>query len=75
VINADVFSGRAIPGQARSALGRMLDRRVKIGDPVKEGDVVATLDPAPYQAEVDWAASTISARSATDHKVSHARPP
>jgi RND family efflux transporter MFP subunit len=64
VINADVFAGRAIPGQARSAHeaalsfrvgGRMLERRVKIGDRVKEGDVVATLDPAPYQAEVDSA--------------------
>lgn len=62
VVNADVFAGRTIPGQARSANeaalsfrvgGRILERRVKTGDEVKEGDIVATLDPAPYQAEVD----------------------
>ena len=62
VVNADMIGGRTIPGQARSALeaalafrvgGRMLERRVKTGDQVKEGDVVAKLDPAPYQAEVD----------------------
>lgn len=62
VVNADVFAGRAIPGQARSANeaalsfrvgGRILERRVKTGDEVKEGDIVATIDPAPYQAEVD----------------------
>ncbi len=62
VTNADVFAGRAVPGQARSANevalsfrvgGRILERRVKTGDEVKEGDTVATLDPAPYQAEVD----------------------
>jgi RND family efflux transporter MFP subunit len=62
VVNADVFAGRVIPGQARSANeaalsfrvgGRILERRVKTGDEVKEGDIVATIDPAPYQAEVD----------------------
>jgi RND family efflux transporter MFP subunit len=68
VINADVFAGRAMPGQARSAHeaalsfrvgGRMLERRVKTGDQVKEGDIVATLDPAPYQAEVDSASANL----------------
>ena len=29
------------------------------GDQVKEGDVVATLDPAPYQAEVDSVNATL----------------
>src|SRR4051794_39973741 len=62
VVNADVFAGRVIPGQARSANeaalsfrvgGCILERRVKTGDEVKEGDIVATIDPAPYQAEVD----------------------
>ena len=68
VINSEVFAGRAIPGQARSAHeaalsfrvgGRMLERRVKTGDQIKEGDVVATLDPAPYQAEVDSVTATL----------------
>jgi RND family efflux transporter MFP subunit len=62
VTSADISAGRAIPGQARAAHeaalsfrvgGRMLERRVRTGDQVKEGDIVATLDPAPYQAEVD----------------------
>jgi RND family efflux transporter MFP subunit len=62
VTNADVLAGRSLPGQARAALeaalsfrvgGRMLERRVKTGDTIKEGDIVATLDPAPYRAEVD----------------------
>jgi multidrug efflux system membrane fusion protein len=58
----NLFAGRALPGQARAALeaslsfrvgGRMQERRVKTGDTVQEGDIVATLDGAPYQAEVD----------------------
>jgi RND family efflux transporter MFP subunit len=68
VVNADIVAGRAIPGQARSAReaalsfrvgGRVLERRVKTGDQVKEGEVVATLDPAPYQAEVDSVSATL----------------
>jgi RND family efflux transporter MFP subunit len=68
VADADITTGRAIPGQARAAHeaalsfrvgGRMLERRVKTGDQVKEGDVVATLDPAPYQAEVDSVSATL----------------
>ena len=37
----------------------MLERRVKTGDQVKEGDIVATLDPAPYQSEVDSVSATL----------------
>src|SRR5580704_6772360 len=68
IVNSDVLAGRAIPGQARSAHeaalsfrvgGRMMERRVKTGDQVKEGDVVATLDPAPYQSEVDSVSATL----------------
>jgi len=68
VVNADIIAGRAFPGQARSgheaALsfrvgGRMLERLVKTGDQIKEGDVVAKLDPAPYQAEVDSTNATL----------------
>src|ERR1700730_10258055 len=68
VINSDIIAGRAMPGQARSAHeaalsfrvgGRMLERRRRKGDQIKEGDVVATLDPAPYQAEVDSVNATL----------------
>ena len=68
VVNADVLAGRVMPGQARSAHeaalsfrvgGRMLERKVKTGDQVKKGDIVATLDPAPYQAEADSANATL----------------
>jgi RND family efflux transporter MFP subunit len=68
VADADMTAGRAIPGQARAAHeaalafrvgGRMLERRVKTGDQVKEGDIVATLDAAPYQAEVDSVNATL----------------
>jgi RND family efflux transporter MFP subunit len=68
IVNSDILAGRAMPGQARSAHeaalafrvgGRMLERRVKTGDTVKEGDIVATLDPAPYQAEVDSVSATL----------------
>jgi RND family efflux transporter MFP subunit len=68
IANSDIIAGRAMPGQARSAHeaalafrvgGRMLERRVKTGDLVKEGDIVATLDPAPYQAELDSVSATL----------------
>jgi len=68
VASAGVLAGRALPGQARAALeaslsfrvgGRVQERRVKTGDTIKEGDVLATLDPAPYQAEVDSTSATL----------------
>ncbi|WP_046869642.1 efflux RND transporter periplasmic adaptor subunit [Microvirga massiliensis] len=74
VVDNDVIAGRAIPGQARSAHeaalsfrvgGRMLERRVKTGDQVKEGEIVATLDPAPYQAEVDSVTAALERARAT----------
>src|SRR5689334_11433356 len=61
VVDANLIAGRALPGQARSVreamlsfrvAGRIQERRVKTGDQVKEGDIVATLDPAPYQADL-----------------------
>jgi RND family efflux transporter MFP subunit len=79
VANADIIAGRALPGQARAAHeaalsfrvgGRMLERRVKTGDRIKEGDIVATLDPAPYQAEVDSITATLErARAAYKNAV------
>jgi RND family efflux transporter MFP subunit len=74
VVDANLIAGRAIPGQARSAreaslsfriAGRMQERRVKTGDQVKEGDVLAVLDPAPYQAELDSAAANLRRAQAT----------
>ena len=62
VVDANLLAGRALPGQARSAreamlsfriAGRIQERRVKTGDQVKEGEILAILDPAPYQAELD----------------------
>jgi RND family efflux transporter MFP subunit len=66
--DTQVFAGRALPGQARSAHeamlsfrvgGRVVERPVKTGDQVKEDDIVAKLDPAPYQAEVDSVSATL----------------
>ena len=68
VIDANVIAGRALPGQARSVreamlsfriAGRIQERRVKTGDQVKEGDILATLDAAPYQAELDRAGANL----------------
>src|SRR6202023_1558796 len=80
IVNSDILAGRAIPGPGRSAHeaalsfrvgGRMLERRVKTGDQVKDGDVVATLDPAPYQAEGDSVSATLErARAAYRHAAS-----
>jgi RND family efflux transporter MFP subunit len=68
VVDANLIAGRAIPGQARSAreamlsfpvAGRIQERRVKTGDQVKEGDILAILDTAPYQAELDRAVANL----------------
>jgi RND family efflux transporter MFP subunit len=68
VADSDLIAGRAFPGQARSAreatlsfriAGRIQERRVKVGDRVKEGDVLATLDTAPYQADLDRIAADL----------------
>jgi RND family efflux transporter MFP subunit len=69
VVTADVFAGRGLPGQARAALeatlsfrvgGRIQERPFKTGDLVKKDDVLATLDPAPYQAEVDTSTANLA---------------
>jgi RND family efflux transporter MFP subunit len=74
VVDANLIAGRAIPGQARSAreamlsfrvAGRVQERRVKTGDQVKEGDVLAILDAAPYQAELDRASANLRRAQAT----------
>src|SRR5262249_39706480 len=66
VASADVIAGRAFPEYARSAreamlsfrvAGRIQERRVKTGDQVKKGDILATLDAAPYQTEFDRVAA------------------
>src|SRR5215470_16236583 len=68
VADTNLIAGRVFPGQARSAreamlsfrvAGRIQERRVKTGDQVKEGDVLAILDAAPYQAELDRVAANL----------------
>ena len=68
VVDANLIAGRALPGQARSVreamlsfriAGRLQERRVKMGDQVKEGDVLAVLDAAPYQADLDLATANL----------------
>jgi RND family efflux transporter MFP subunit len=74
VADANLLAGRALPGQARSAreamlsfrvAGRIQERRVKAGDRVNEGEILATLDPAPYQAELDRVAASLQRARAT----------
>ena len=68
VVDANIIAGRAFPGQARSAreamlsfriVGRIEERRVKTGDQVQEGDILATLDTTPYQVELDRVTSNL----------------
>ena len=68
VEDTSLLAGRALPGQARAAreamlsfrvAGRLQERRARSGDTVKEGDILALLDPAPYQAELDRATATL----------------
>src|SRR5262249_31153169 len=68
VADANVIVGRALPGQARSAHeatlsfqvgGRILERRVKAGDRIAVGDVLAAIDPTPYKAEVASVSSNL----------------
>jgi RND family efflux transporter MFP subunit len=80
VADTNLIAGRVFPGQARSAreamlsfriAGRIQERRVKSGDQVKEGDVLATLDAAPYQVELDRIAANLQrARAAYSNAAS-----
>jgi RND family efflux transporter MFP subunit len=80
VVDTNLIAGRAFPGQARSAreamlsfriVGRIQERRVKSGDQVKEGDVLVTLDAAPYQVEFDRIAANLQrARAAYSNAAS-----
>ena len=80
VDDSNLIAGRAFPGQARSAreavlsfriAGRIQERRVKSGDQVKEGDLLATLDVAPYQLEFDRIAANLQrARAAYSNAAS-----
>lgn len=62
------FSGRAQAARqvalAFRVPGRVLERPVIVGDDVEEGQVVARLDPAPYQAEVDRLRAEFAAATA-----------
>ena len=68
VTDSNLIAGRTIPGQARSVresmlsfrvAGRIQERRVKTGDQVAEGDVLAVLTTAPFQAELDAALANL----------------
>lgn len=68
IADVNVIAGRAFPGQARSVReamlsfrvsGRIAERRVKPGDEIKEGDLLAILDAAPFQAELDRATANL----------------
>ena len=57
----DYIGQRSFPGRARAARevslafrvgGAMSQRKVNVGDVVQEGDVIAVLDPQPFQAAV-----------------------
>jgi RND family efflux transporter MFP subunit len=74
VADANLLAGRALPGQARSAreamlsfrvAGRIQERRVKTGDQVEEGQILATIDPAPHRAELDRVAASLQRARAT----------
>jgi len=62
------FSGRAKAARqvalAFRVPGRVLERPVIVGDNVEEGQLVARLDPAPYQAEVDRLRAELDAANA-----------
>ncbi len=58
----DALEGRTLSGHAKAANevtlafrvgGKVVERRVDVGDTVAAGDVLALLDPAPYRAEVE----------------------
>ncbi len=52
----DTYPGRAKATQevnvSFEVSGKMVERRVKVGDPVKAGDLLALLEPDRYEAEV-----------------------
>ena len=59
---AEVLIGRTFPGQAKASqevnlafriAGTLIERSVDVGTEVKEGDLVARLDPRDYQVELD----------------------
>ena len=55
-IRADTYPGRAKATQevnvSFEVSGKLIERRVKVGDLVKTGDVLAVLEPDRYEAEV-----------------------
>ena len=63
------FAGRAKATQEVSlsfrVSGQLLSFPVVVGDEVKEGDVVAELDAAPYKSEADRIAANVSRGEAT----------
>lgn len=74
VSDASDLQGRYFVGTARAARevslgfavpGTLTGISVDVGDDVKKAQVVATLDPAPYQAEVDRLTAELESANAT----------
>ncbi|MGI9412287.1 MAG: efflux RND transporter periplasmic adaptor subunit, partial [Hyphomicrobiales bacterium] len=64
----DVYPGRAKATQeinvAFEVSGKMVERRVSVGDKVKEGDVLAVLEPDRFEAEVKRLTADLAAAEA-----------
>jgi RND family efflux transporter MFP subunit len=73
------FSGRLHSSQETSlsfkVSGTIQDIAVNVGDPIKNGDVIATLDPSPYALEVQRAQASLSEAQAmlTNAKANYMR--
>lgn len=74
VVDLSKLHERFFVGSARAARevslafripGTVVGIAVKIGDEVKQGDTVASLDPAPYQAKVDRLSADLESAIAT----------
>lgn len=73
ITEASDFAQRRFPGRAKatqevtlafSVSGRLVARRVDVGDVVEAGETVAQLDPAPFQREVErWSAELNKAKA------------
>ena len=72
--DTSVLQKRWFPGRAKAANevelsfrvgGTLLELPVKVGDQIKQDDVVARLDPATYQAEVDKISANLQRAKAT----------
>ncbi|MGI9395249.1 MAG: efflux RND transporter periplasmic adaptor subunit [Boseongicola sp.] len=63
------FAGRARASREASlsfrVSGQLIERQVKVGDVVSQGDTIAVLDPGPFQAEVSRLEADLAASKAS----------